>query len=304
MGSRGPNARPPALIFQNLALFPLMTVWENVAFGLEARGVDKRARRKRADELLELVALTGQATKRPSELSGGQRQRVAIARALAVEPAVLLLDEPLSALDLKLRQHMRAELRAIQRKTGITFIYITHDQGEALTMSDRVAVMKDGVVEQVGGGDEVYGRPATPFVASFVGETNVFQGTVAALENDMASVDTALGRMLGRNPRGLAPGDDAMVFVRPEHVGLANGQAVPFANRLTAEVERRDLEGPFVNVFLNASGREIAMHLTNTGDAGRALTGPQTVGFACENAIVLPVGPLAKTGKDMVEHDA
>ncbi len=302
MGTSGPNARPTALIFQNLALFPLMPVWENVAFGLEARGVDKRTRQRRADELLELVALTGQGHKKPSELSGGQRQRVAIARALAVEPAVLLLDEPLSALDLKLRQHMRAELRAIQRKTGITFVYITHDQGEALTMSDRVAVMKDGVVEQVGNGDDVYGRPATPFVASFVGETNVFRGTVAGSEEGTAVVDTPLGRLRGRNPQCLAPGDAAMVFVRPEHVALANGQQPPLGNLLTAEVQRRDLEGPFVNVFLNAGGREIAMHLTNTGDAGRALSGAQTIGFRCENAIVLPSGPLAKTGKDMVEH--
>ena len=145
----GPNRRPTALIFQNLALFPLMTVWENVAFGLEARGVGKAERRRRAYELLDLVALTEQGDKKPTELSGGQRQRVAIARALAVEPAVLLLDEPLSALDLKLRQHMRAELKTIQRKTGVTFVYITHDQGEALTMSDRIAVMNQGVVEQV-----------------------------------------------------------------------------------------------------------------------------------------------------------
>src|SRR5690606_15474078 len=151
-----PNARPTALIFQNLALFPLMTVWENVAFGLEARGMPKKQRRERAEELLALVALEGQSEKRPMELSGGQRQRVAIARALAVEPAVLLLDEPLSALDLKLRQHMRAELKAIQRRTGVTFLYITHDQGEALAMSDRIAVMRHGVIDQVGTPDEIY----------------------------------------------------------------------------------------------------------------------------------------------------
>ena len=144
MAGIGPNGRPTALIFQNLALFPLMSVWENIAFGLEVRGVSRAQRRKRAEELLDLIALPDAADKRIDELSGGMKQRVAIARALAVEPQVMLLDEPLSALDLKLRQHMRAELRAIQKKTGVTFIYITHDQGEAFTMSDRVAVMSRG----------------------------------------------------------------------------------------------------------------------------------------------------------------
>src|SRR5437763_4566427 len=168
----GANRRPTALIFQNLALFPLMSVADNIGYGLRVRGVSARERRRKVDELLALVALPGTGDKRIAELSGGQRQRVAIARALAVEPQVLLLDEPLSALDLRLRQHMRTELRAIQQRVGITFIYITHDQGEALTMSDRVAVMNAGVVEQVGDGHEVYDRPKTPFVAEFVGENN------------------------------------------------------------------------------------------------------------------------------------
>ena len=152
MAGVGANKRPTALIFQNLALFPLMSVAENIGYGLRVRGVPAKERRRKADELLALVALPGMGDKKISELSGGQKQRVAIARALAVEPQVLLLDEPLSALDLRLRQHMRAELRAIQQRVGITFIYITHDQGEALTMSDRVAVMNHGVVEQVGDG--------------------------------------------------------------------------------------------------------------------------------------------------------
>ena len=169
MAGIGPNKRPTALIFQNLALFPLMTVWENIAFSLEVKGVSKKERRRRADQLLELVALPGQGNKMVNELSGGQRQRVAVARALAAEPEVLLLDEPLSALDLRLRQHMRTELREIQKRAGITFIYITHDQGEALTMSDRVAVMREGLIEQVGEGTKVYDNPAPAFVASFVG---------------------------------------------------------------------------------------------------------------------------------------
>jgi spermidine/putrescine transport system ATP-binding protein len=166
MAGIGPNKRPTALIFQNLALFPLMSVSENIAFALEVRGVGKAERRKRADELLELIALPGQGDKMCHELSGGQRQRVAIARALAAEPSVLLLDEPLSALDLKLRQHMRTELRAIQQRVGITFIYITHDQGEALTMSDHVAVMREGVIEQVADGNTIYDRPHTQGIPS------------------------------------------------------------------------------------------------------------------------------------------
>src|SRR5437868_14651068 len=193
---------------------------ENIAFGLEVRGVDKAKRRKRALELLELVALPDTADKRVSELSGGQRQRVAIARALAVEPQVLLLDEPLSALDLKLRQHMRNELRAIQQRVGITFIYITHDQGEALTMSDRIAVMNNGVIEQVGDGKAVYDEPRTAFVASFVGENNPFAGRVSKADKSGAVIDTPFGPLRGRNPLGVKAGDKAILFVRPEALKL------------------------------------------------------------------------------------
>ncbi len=289
----GPNRRPTALIFQNLALFPLMSVWENVAFGLEARGVDKQARRRRADELLDLVALQGQADKKPTELSGGQRQRVAVARALAVEPSVLLLDEPLSALDLKLRQRMRAELKEIQRKTSITFIYITHDQGEALTMSDRIAVMNRGRIEQVAVTEEIYDHPATPFVATFVGEQNVFRGRVVGADNGVAKVDTSSGTFAGLNVNGLHEGDEALVFVRPERMELANGETSP-ANRLSAHIERRDLEGPFVNIFLRTSeDQELVMHLTNAGEAWRSLGGEQQVGFQTEDALVLAAGELA-----------
>ena len=177
MAGIGPNKRPTALIFQNLALFPLMTVADNITYGLRVRGMEKAASNEAGRRASELIALPDQGKKLVSELSGGQKQRVAIARALAVEPKVLLLDEPLSALDLKLRQHMRNELRDIQKRVGITFIYITHDQGEALTMSDRIAVMNEGVIEQVADGKTIYDSPATPFVASFVGENNPFPGT-------------------------------------------------------------------------------------------------------------------------------
>ncbi len=293
MNGIGPNRRPTALIFQNLALFPLMTVWENVAFGLEARGVAKADRRRRAGELLDLVALAGQADKKPTELSGGQRQRVAVARALAVEPAVLLLDEPLSALDLKLRQHMRAELKEIQRKTGVTFIYITHDQGEALTMSDRVAVMNLGRIEQVGSADEVYNAPGTPFVATFVGEQNVLRGRVVGRENGYACLDTPLGRMFGVDTHGLPDGADAMLFVRPERMRIAGGATTP-ANAIEAVVERRDLEGPFVNLFVRSGSQSLSLHLTNSGTAGQEFTGTQTIGFERGDATVMAAGELAR----------
>src|SRR5690606_21771666 len=173
-------------------------------------------RRKKADELLKLIALEGYGDRMPGELSGGQRQRVAIARALAVEPQVLLLDEPLSALDLKLRQHMRAELRSLQKRTGVTFIYITHDQSEALAMSDRIAVMSAGVLQQVGAPRDLYDNPQTPFVATFVGETNAIPGKVTALDGDIASIETGLGPMRGRAGPGLSVGQAARLYVRPE----------------------------------------------------------------------------------------
>ena len=291
----GPNQRETALIFQNLALFPLMPVWENVAFGLEARGVSKRNRRAKAQELLDLVALSDQADKKPGELSGGQRQRVAIARALAVDPSVLLLDEPLSALDLKLRQHMRAELRSIQQKTGVTFIYITHDQGEALTMSDRIAVMNAGRIEQVGKPDEVYANPVSAFAASFVGEANQFTGRITGLEGEMAYIDTPHGRFLGTNAAGLDVGANAILFVRPENIGLA-----PAGNTLSARLTRRDLEGPFVNLHLaTATGAELAMHMPNTGGVDIETGSDIDVAFACEKAMILPDGPVARTGRDI-----
>ena len=295
MGTKGPNVRPTALIFQNLALFPLMPVWENVAFGLEARGVSKRERRAKAQELLDLVALSDQGDKLPGELSGGQRQRVAIARALAVEPAVLLLDEPLSALDLKLRQHMRAELRDIQRRTGVTFIYITHDQGEALTMSDRIAVMNEGVIEQFGTGDAIYSAPRTAFAASFVGEANRFDGRIERAEGDQAIIATSLGQFRARNPGALIPGADAMLFVRPEAMALGAGE-----NNLAARLVRRDLEGAFVNLFFEIQGHEIAVHLTNTGHAVDAGPGKvASLSFAANHGVILPAGRLARTGREM-----
>jgi spermidine/putrescine transport system ATP-binding protein len=289
-----PNRRPTALIFQNLALFPLMTVEQNIAFGLEVRGLPAPARRSKAEEMLDLIALPGYAGRRIDELSGGQKQRVAIARALAVEPKVLLLDEPLSALDLKLRQHMRAELRQIQRRTGITFIYITHDQGEALAMSDRVAVMSQGRVEQVGVSSDIYDHPATAFVASFVGENNLFRGRVTARQNGQARIDTSFGPLTGLNPHGLAVGDDAFLFVRPERLRLARPAAAAYST-LASTVLGEVFEGVMVNLTLaNPAGRPITLTMSNDGDVPRLDEGsPIEVHFAADNARVLPAAGLA-----------
>ncbi|MFO1075993.1 MAG: ABC transporter ATP-binding protein [Geminicoccaceae bacterium] len=298
MAGVGPNRRPTALIFQNLALFPLMRVWENIAFALEVKGASAAERRRRADELLELIALPGQGDKLVSELSGGQKQRVAIARALCAEPRVLLLDEPLSALDLKLRQHMRSELRAIQRRVGLTFIYITHDQGEALTMSDHVAVMREGVIDQIADGRTIYDDPATAFVASFVGENNTFAGLVGTVADGMARLDTAAGPLRGRIAtaalRRLQPGDRAMLFVRPEALapGGAQGGEDSFSGRVTAE----EFEGPSCHLFLDVPGGTLVkVSLVNQGaDGAIGMGAPLTVRYDPAKAVVLPAGDLAE----------
>ena len=293
----GPNKRPTALIFQNLALFPLMTVADNIAFGLEVRGVSRKERMRRVDRLLDLIALPEMGRKMVGELSGGQRQRVAIARALAVEPEVLLLDEPLSALDLKLRQHMRQELRIIQRKTGVTFIYITHDQGEALTMSDRVGVMSQAVIEQVGTPEDIYNNPATPFVASFVGTNNALTGRISRIDGEFAVVRTRFGELMGRNGRGMHEGDKGLLFVRPESFFLAGNAAAGRDHATIASmVSHTQFEGAFVNLFLTNANRTRAFMVQLGNDALPTIPdrgGEVRLGFRPEQALVLPEGALA-----------
>ncbi len=282
----GPNHRPTALIFQSLALFPTMTVGDNIGYGLRLRGVKRRAREERVAALLDLVALPGMGEKRIDALSGGQRQRVAIARALAVEPRVLLLDEPLSALDLKLRQHMREELRAIQRRVGVTFVYITHDQGEALTMSDRIAVMRQGRIEQIGDARTIYESPETAFVARFVGENNALAGRIVQAADGEAVLETRLGRLRGRNPRRLSHGEAAVLFVRPER--LRQGEAD--ANGFEAEAVGLTYEGSATQIaFRAASGTALRVLLAGTESGALPLPGTRArLGFAAQDAIVLP----------------
>ena len=290
----GPNKRPTAMIFQNLALFPLMKVWENISFGLEVRGASKLERRKKADELLELVDLPGVADRFPSQLSGGQRQRVAIARALAVEPKVMLLDEPLSALDLKLRQHMRSELRAIQKRTNVTFIYITHDQGEALAMSDRVAVMSRGHIQQVDVPQKIYNEPANGFVAGFVGENNIFDGALSSAQKfktDLGVFDVTLGV-------GVTSDAKCKLYIRPENVSLV-AKPKTGSNVVPVIVQDISFEGNFAVVHLSdMTGRKLSAELRNDPSRPAPAIGDSTnLVFTAENARVLLASDVVAYGK-------
>jgi spermidine/putrescine transport system ATP-binding protein len=222
MNGIAPNRRPVNMVFQHLALFPMMSVGENVGYGLARRGVSAADTKRRVGEMLERVSLAGAQNKRIDQLSGGQKQRVAIARSLVLEPTLLLLDEPLGALDLKLREHMKIELKQLQAAFGTTFVYITHDQSEALVMSDHVAVMNHGRFEQLGTPQELYYQPQTPFVAGFVGANNQVRGRVIAVSGAEVTVATPQGLELRALARGgLKPGDTADVFVRPEVASIA-----------------------------------------------------------------------------------
>ncbi len=230
-GAIPPNRRNVNTVFQDYALFPHMNVRDNVAYGLMVKGVERRARMARAEEMLALVKLDSYGDRKPGQLSGGQRQRVALARALVNEPRVLLLDEPLGALDLKLREAMQDELKALQKRLGITFVFVTHDQGEALSMADQVAVFSDGKVAQVGTPAEVYGRPRTRFVADFVGSSNV--------------LPPALTARLGKAPRWSSLRPEAMRLVDPEGAVLAGRvtslRYLGAGTRVTVSVEGEEL---------------------------------------------------------------
>ena len=230
MGRTPPFLRPVNTVFQSYALFQHMTVFQNVAFGLEMEHVSKAEITRRVGEALELVQMSGMETRKPKQLSGGQQQRVALARALVKRPAVLLLDEPLGALDLKLRKEMQLELKALQMQVGITFIYVTHDQEEALTMSDRIAVMDRGKALQIGTPVAIYERPNCRFVADFIGETNFLSGTVKELEGDIATVAIkALGvDALGLRGGDLHVGQAVVVSIRPEKIRLADAHVLNY----------------------------------------------------------------------------
>lgn len=237
MGNTPPNKRPVNTVFQNYALFPHLNVERNVGFGLEIKKVERRERERLVQQALSLVQLEGMGGRKPGQLSGGQQQRVALARALVNQPAVLLLDEPLGALDLKLRKAMQIELKQLQVQVGITFIYVTHDQEEALTMSDRIAVMDKGVILQLGDPVTLYERPVNRFVADFIGESNFLEGISVGSEAGKTSLQIGATTVEATDGRRVAQmGETVLVTLRPEKMCLASaGEIIPGALKGTVE---------------------------------------------------------------------
>ena len=291
-----PNKRNVNTVFQHYALFPHMTVWDNVAYGPRSRKKDKSEVKKRVDEMIEVVRLTDFALRKPAQLSGGQQQRVALARALVNYPSALLLDEPLGALDLKLRHVMQFELKRIQREVGITFVYVTHDQEEALTMSDRIAVMNAGKVEQIGTPTEIYDRPASVFVAGFIGQANLWHGRQTGRANrDYVEVDV-LGATLRARPGDTAiePGGQATVMVRPERVRVSMGPPAGEIVAVPATVVDLTFQGPVLRLSLAAAdGSPIVAHVGPEQDLPMLRPGDDVyAGWAPDASLVLPAADI------------
>ncbi len=290
MGQTPPFQRPVNTVFQNYALFPHMTIGENVEFGLEMKGVPKEERQSRMRQALEMVRLPGYEKRRARQLSGGQQQRVALARALVNRPEVLLLDEPLGALDLKLRKEMQLELKKLQREVGITFIYVTHDQEEALTMSDRIAVMSGGVALQVGNASDIYERPNCKFVADFIGETNFLAGKVKEQSNGSAVVDLPGGLLVRATTESALPaGTEVSVAVRPEKVEM--NQTNEFPNKYNGHVISVVYIGTDTHYGINLSnGQYLRVREQNNLPGSRPLAAEGdavAISFAAEAARVL-----------------
>ncbi len=285
-----PNKRPVNLVFQHLALFPMMSVADNIAYGLRRRGMGRSACDEAIKAVLARVGLPDAGPKRIDQLSGGQKQRIAIARCMVLDPAVLLLDEPLGALDLKLREHMKVELKQLQHEFGTTFVYITHDQSEALVMSDHVAVMNAGRFEQVGTPQDLYYAPATAFVAGFVGDANRLALKVTSLDAGGCTLSGTGLTLRAAAPRaGVVAGGQALAFVRPE--AIAVGAAAEGAvNRVTVRVSDLLFNGAQSRIIATLpGGQPIEALLPQTGAAAHLGRGAEvTLGFAPEAVTVFP----------------
>jgi spermidine/putrescine ABC transporter ATP-binding subunit len=279
-----PFRRDFAMVFQNFALFPHLTVAGNVAFGLKMLGIGSAERASQVREALALVKLERFADRYPKQLSGGQQQRVAIARAIVMKPAVLLLDEPLGALDKNLREEMQVELRALQRQLGITTVFVTHDQEEALTMSDRIAVMRDGIIEQLGAPRDVYERPATEFVATFLGASNLLEAVTLGPEGDGVRVESGAGQF-HIAAKNCSAGQRLRLAIRPERVkvGPSGGPG------LAAVVREVVYRGAAMHLFLESGGMPLLAFLQNDAAATSAWSPgqPVSLSFAPESVVVL-----------------
>jgi spermidine/putrescine transport system ATP-binding protein len=300
-----PFKRDVNTVFQSYALFPHMTVEENVAYGLRMQGVGKADRRRRAGEMLELVQLQPARLRRPAQLSGGMQQRVALARALVNEPSVLLLDEPLGALDRQLREDMQIELRRIQQQVGITFVYVTHDQEEALSMSDRLVVMRAGRIEQIGTPAEVYDSPASLWVGGFVGTSSQLHGRVTAVDGDRVTLSSPLGTFVATNRHGaLAAGGSATLTVRPESFTLADRSG---ENALSIVIESVLNFGAVLKIVAKAiDGTELTMRLPRTDHRAAELApGRHTaVTFRPQDAHAYPPPPTTSAALSPLSQPA
>jgi spermidine/putrescine ABC transporter ATP-binding subunit len=287
------HRRDIGMVFQNYALFPHMTVFDNVAFGLSVRRAGREETERRVREMLGLVRLSGLEQRKPRQLSGGQQQRVALARALITRPRVLLLDEPLGALDKRLRQEMQVELKQIQREVGITTIFVTHDQEEALTLSDRIAILNDGRIVQAGPPDQVYERPETAFAASFLGDANFFPGRMAGMAGRYVCVETELHGSLVTSDPALPTGTRVVVAVRPEKCLLEPQDSPepddPAMNRLPGKIEQVVYSGNSIT-YRVSTGREVCTVFEQNRAARRFGTGDlvRLVWSATDSVLVQP----------------
>jgi putative spermidine/putrescine transport system ATP-binding protein len=271
LGGRPINMVPPhkrgiGMVFQNYALFPHMTVGENLAFPLEVRGLSKADREAKIARALDMVQMGSFIARRPAQLSGGQQQRIALARALVFDPELVLMDEPLGALDKQLREHMQFEIKALHERLGITVVYVTHDQGEALTMSDRVAVFNDGVIQQCAPPDELYERPVNSFVAQFIGENNKLPGTIEELDGQKALVRIDGGGLIDATPVNVTQkGQRTLVSIRPERVEFKPEMMPKGAHTLDAEVVEVIYMGDILRAVLKVAGSDdFVMKMRNT----------------------------------------
>jgi putative spermidine/putrescine transport system ATP-binding protein len=282
--------RNVGMVFQNYALFPHMTVAQNVAFGLRMRKIPKAQLEGRVARALELVRLPHAATRYPRQLSGGEQQRIALARALVIEPAILLLDEPLSNLDARLRDEMRIELRQIQRRVGITTVFVTHDQAEALAMSDRVAVMNRGRIMQVGAPTAIYDRPANEFVSSFIGQTNRAEGEVVGTEDGYVTLALTGGaRLRGVPTTAGAPTGRLAALVRPEKISLGE-ESPPGYNVLCGHVEDSVFLGTVIYYIVSTDAGRLTVLTQNSGVAPRAAGSAVALRFNPQHTLLVPLG--------------